>query len=252
MAGDLKLMDKSLFYNAAAAGKWFDCSVNGEPLATYGGSALLDYSIGETPVVPDTFQGVNRTSWNLLENMFHLRDITLTVVFEAHDLRTAKLNRSALNGVLFNRADLYIPDDGFHYDVICTSMGAEELVGIGFNSAQIKSTYTFKGVRRDELKTLTVASGETFYCNSTMPFTDCRLTATVGSSASSYTLGGAIFGSVTAGDVLVFDGIDGKITKNGVNCAASVSWFHFPQLTPGANAITCADTVTVEYYPTYI
>lgn len=245
-------MDKSLFYNAAAAGKWFDCTVNGVPLATYGGAALLDYSIGETQITPDTFQGVNRTSWNLLENMFHLRDITMTVVFEAHDLRTAKLNRSALNGVLFEKADIYIPDDGFHYTVICTSMGAEELVGIGFNSAQVKSTYAFKGVRHDDLKTVTLASGETLYCQSTIPFTDCRLTATVGSSASSYQLGGAIFGSVTAGDVLVFDGIDGKITKNGVNYAASVSWFHFPQLTPGANTITCPDAITVEYYPTYI
>ena len=245
-------MEKSLFYNAQAAGKWFDCTVNGVPLATYGGAALLDYSIGETPVQPDTFQGVNRTSWNLLENMFHLRDISLTIVFEAHDLHEAKANRSALNGVLVHRADLFIPDDGFHYDVICTSMGAEELVGIGYNSAQIKSRYSFKGLRCDTLKTLTLAAGEAFYCHSTMPFTDCRLTATVETSAASYQLGGAIFSNVTSGDVLVFDGIDGKITKNGINCAASVSWFHFPQLTPGENTITCPDAVTVEYYPTYI
>ena len=85
-----------------------------------------------------------------------------------------------------------------------------------------------------------------------MPFTDARLTATVGTSAAAYTLGGATFGSVTAGDVLVFDGIDGKITKNGANAAASVSWTEFPQLVPGKNTITAPDAVTVEYYPTYI
>ena len=232
--------------------KFYDCVVNGKPLATYGGASLLDYSIGETPVTPDTFQGMNRTSWNLLENMFHMRDVSLTVVFEADDLRTAKLNRSALNSVLFNKADLFIPDDGFHYDCICTSTGAEELVGIGNKTAQIKSKYSFKGIRRDSLKTVTLPAGATLYCLSTMPLTDCKLTATVGTTAASYTLGGAVFSSVTAGDVLVFDGIDGKITKNGSNYAASVSWFQFPQLTPGENTITCLDTVTVEYYPTYI
>ena len=232
--------------------KFHDCTVNGVPLATYGGASLLDYSIGETPVSPEMFQGLNRTNWNLLENIFKLRELSLTVIFEAHDLREAKRNRSALNGVLFNKADLFIPEDGFHYDVICTSTGAEELIGIGKNSAQIKSRYTFNGVRRDELKTITLAPGAVVYCLSTMPFTDCRLTATVGSSAASYQLGGAVFSNVTVGDVLVFDGIDGKITKNGYNYADSVSWFHFPQLTPGGNTITCPDSVTVEYYPTYI
>lgn len=245
-------MDKQLFYGPSTIRQFHDCTVNGKPLAEFGGSSLLDYSIGETPVSPELFQGMNRTSWNLLENMFHMREISITVIFEAHDLTEAKRNRSALNGVLFNRADIFIPDDGFHYDVICTSTGTEELVGIGFNSAMIKSRYTFKGVRRDELKTVEVLPGASMFCASTMPFTDCRLTATVGTTAATYQLGGAVFSNVTAGDVLVFDGIDGKITKNGDSYAASVSWFHFPQLTPGENEITCPDAVTVEYYPTYI
>ena len=229
-----------------------DCTVNGVPLATYGGASLLDYTIGETMLNPSLFQGVNRTSWNLLKNIFQMRQITLTIVFEASDLRTAKLNRSALNSVLFGAVDLFIPDDGFHYDAICTSMGAETLVGIGDKTAQVKAEYQFNGIRRDELQTVMLAPGETLYCRSTMPMTDCRLTATVGTTATTYQIGGATFSNVTAGDVVVFDGIDGKILKNGVNYAASVSWLDFPQLTPGENTITCLDTVKVEYFPTYI
>lgn len=232
--------------------KFFDCVVNGKPLSTYGGAALLDYAIGETPVNPVTFQGINRTSWNLLDNFFGMREIALTVIFEAEDLRTAKLNRSALNQSLFGKSELFIPDDGFRYTVVCKSTGTEELIGIGDRSAQVKSTYTFSGIRHDDLKKIVLASGETLYCLSTMPFTDCRLTATVTSAASNYQLGDAVFSSVAAGDVLVFDGIDGKITKSGVNAAASVSWVKFPQLTPGANTIDCVDPVTVEYYPSYI
>ena len=67
-----------------------------------------------------------------------------------------------------------------------------------------------------------------------------------------YPLGGALFSGVSNGDVLVFDGIDGKITKNGANAAASVTWAEFPQLEPGENVITSLDAVTVEYYPTYL
>ena len=229
-----------------------DCTVNGKPLATYGGAALLDYTIGETPLDVTTFHGINRTSWNLLKNMFSMREITLTVVFEGPDLREAKRNRSALNGVLFDKADLFIPDDGFHYSVICTSTGAETLIGQGDKTAQIKSTYAFKGIRHDDLKTVTLPAGETMYCLSTMPLTDCRLSSTVGTSADSYQLGGAEFANVEAGDVLVFDGINGKITKNGVNYAESVAWFDFPSLIPGPNTIDCLDAVTVEYEPTYI
>jgi hypothetical protein len=67
-----------------------------------------------------------------------------------------------------------------------------------------------------------------------------------------YPLGGALFSGVSNGDVLVFDGIDGKITKNGANAAASVTWTEFPQLEPGENVIASLDAVTVEYYPTYL
>ena len=85
-----------------------------------------------------------------------------------------------------------------------------------------------------------------------MPLTDCRLTATVGAATAAYQLGGAVFSNVAAGDVLVFDGIDGKITRNGENDAANVSWAEFPSLVPGWNAIQSVDAVTVEYEPTYI
>lgn len=226
--------------------------INGRPLEVYGGAALLEYSVGETAIKNETFQGINRTSWRLLKAMFTRREIALTFVFTGPDLHAAKLQRSILNGVLFGRSELFISDDGFYYDVVCTSLGAEELVGIGNASAQIKAQYTFEGIRRGPLKTETIAGGSSFWCESTMPFTDCRLTVTVGSSASSYTLDGATFGSVTAGDILVFDGINGEITKNGTNAAATTSWLEFPSLTPGINSVDALDDVTVEYYPTFI
>lgn len=232
----------------------YECglAINGRPLSWYGAMALLDYSIGETELTAETFQGVNRTSWSLLKSFFGRRVISVTILFESRDLHSAKIQRSKLNAELFGRVELFISDDGFFYDCVCTNLGAEEHAGQGERSAQIKATYTFMGVRRSALEKITVPIGGSFYCKSTMPFTDCRLTATVGASVSSYTLGGATWSDVEAGDVLVFDGITGAITRNGQPYAANVNWTNFPALTSGENVNDAADPVVVEYCPTFI
>lgn len=227
--------------------------VNGRPLSDFGGKMLLDYSIGETPLDNSVFQGVNRTSWHLLKSIFGRRSITMTIVFTGETVHEAKLLRSMFNGEIFGKTDLFIHDDGFFYSVTCDSMGPEVIEGIGERTASVKSTYKFTGIRHGELQTETIpAGGGDMLCRSTMPFTDAKLTVTVGTTASYYNFGGASFGPVTAGDVLVFDGIDGKITKNGSNYAASTWWQDFPRLVPGKNHLDALDAITVEYYPAYL
>ena len=225
--------------------------VNGRPLSDFGGQMQLDYSIGETPLDNSVFQGVNRTSWHLLKTIFGRRSITMTIVFTGPSLHEAKIQRSLFNAELFGKAELFISDDGFFYTVSCDSFGNEIVEGIGEKTASIKSTYKFTGIRHAALQTdIIPAGGGTLLCRSTMPFTDAKLTVTVGATASYYNFGGASFGPVTAGDVLVFDGINGKITRNGSNYAASTWWQDFPRLVPGSNWLDALDAITVEYYPT--
>lgn len=234
--------------------KELDLLINGKPLKTFGGSALLDYSIGAVSMETDIFQGINRTGFNVLQQRRQLRPVEISIIFRGADLHDAKAQRSRLNAELTGKAELYIPDDEYYYDVYCDSFGEEEIVGQGEREAAIKCRYAFRGVRRGALVSQAVAPGGTLYCFSTMPLTDCCLTVTAAASYSSFTLGGAVFSSVSSGDVLCFDGMDGKVTKNGVNYAASVSWLRFPQLVPGENTIAATGTapVTVEYYPTYL
>lgn len=229
-----------------------DILINGIPLYQYGGCALLDYAIGETELTNTVFQGINRTSWRMLKATFGQRKITLTIVFTGRTLHEAKLLRSTLNGKLFGRVELFISDDGFFYDAVCESTGTEQLIGSSEREAKIKSEYSFTGMRRDALVRATIQPAGSIFCRSTSPYTDCRLSVTVGSSAAEYALGGAVFKNVSAGDMLVFDGIEGKIMRNGAPYAANVDWLSFPDLRPGFNRITAADPVTVEYYPTYI
>lgn len=230
----------------------YDLLINGKPLDVFGGMALLDYSVGEATLSNATFQGVDRTSWHLLKTIVGRRELRLTLIFTGADLHAAKLRRSYFNGLVCAKTELFIVGDGFFYDAACKSLGVDEIVGQGETEAKIKATYSFDAVRRGPLQKETIAGGGAVFCQSTTPFTDARLTVTVGATASSYTLGGATFGAVEAGDVLVFDGINGAVTVNGVNAAAATSWINFPSLVPGENTITALDPVTVEYFPVFI
>lgn len=230
-----------------------DLMINGVPVNRFCGASLLDYAIGETDLDNATFKGINRTTWILLKSMFGTRKITITLVFKGSDLHAAKVNRSKFNAAVFGKSELFIPDDGFYYSAVCDSLGDEVLVGIGNVEAQIKATYMFTGIRHDALKTVTVEKNEQFLCESTMPFTDCRLTLISTQTVDSYQFAGATWSNIAANDILVFDGINGSITKNGNNYAANVTWTQFPTLTAGMNTIqTDHDNVTVEYYPSYI
>ena len=230
-----------------------DLLINGTPIGTFSGASLLDYTIGETTIDNAVFKGINRTNWVLLKTMFGTRTITLTVIFKGETLHAAKVNRSKFNAAILGKSEIFIPDDGFFYTTSCDSTGDEILVGIGNRESQIKSTYTLTGIRHAEKRTVTVQKNQSLLCESTVPFTDCRLTLTSTQDAASYNFGGAVWANISVGDVLVFDGIDCKITKNGTNYAANVTWMNFPTLTAGLNTIqTDLDDVTVEYYPTYL
>ena len=230
-----------------------DLMINGTPLGTFSGASLLDYTVGETSIDNAIFKGINRTNWVLLKSMFGTRTLTITIIFKGNNLHAAKVNRSKFNAAIFGKSEIYIPDDGFYYTVSCESTGDELLVGIGEREAQIKSTYTLTGIRHGEKRTVTVNKNQSLLCESTVPFTDCKLTLTSTQDVASYNFGGGVWSNITAGDVLVFDGINCRITKNGLNYAANVTWMDFPRLAAGLNTIqTDTDPVTVEYYPTYL
>ena len=63
-------------------------------------------------------------------------------------------------------------------------------------------------------------------------------------------VGSVTFSGIHAGDVVVADGIDGILTVNGSPVVANFT--KLPYLVPGEQTIVCPETLTVEYYPTYI
>ena len=96
--------------------------INGKPLDQYGAAALLDYSVGETAITNETFQGINRSSWHLLKSFFGTRKVTLTIVFTGDRVRTT--------GFVFHLRQFFLQNFVFRCQRLIFKHVAVELFGL--------------------------------------------------------------------------------------------------------------------------
>lgn len=223
--------------------------INGRNVADYG-VLVQSFKVGPTEVVNSLYQGFNRTNFNVLSTQLNMRTITVTLFYKAPTRRELSLIKAKIDAMLLGKTEIWLPD-GFFYTAALTSSGDEQIIGVEYDEQIATCTYTLQGIRHDPLKTVQVASGDPVYCMSTIPRTDCRLTCTASQARASLQMGPVTITNVAKNDVLVADGITGRILQNGALCAGNMSFLHFPYLVPGENTITCPETLTVEYYPTY-
>lgn len=248
-----------------------DIIINGWPLSRWNAESHLDYVIGDVPITNDLFQGINSSDFIMLKKTVGMRTIKINITFNGRDLHEAKVLRSKFNYEAFGKAnqagrnvdgkiELYIPDDGFYYSVTLEKYGNEELVGIGSRNAKVKSEYTFKGFRRGPFVSLGPYSYSDinltrFYCESTVPFTDIKISASK-SGSGSLSIMSCVFTQLPSGsNFVVLDGINKKMTVNGQNWAGKVQFGNWPIFVPGENVVSVGVggyDAYVEYYPTYL
>lgn len=221
--------------------------INDVDIFSYG--ALIEkFTVGGTEIENSIYQGVNRTGFNLLNSRFGMRQISVSIFLSAHDRRSLTLKKSKLDSLMWGKLELAMPD-GFLYTAVLTSAGELTMLGSEGNQVIGLCAYSFTGIQHGELVRHV---GNTVFCESTMPQTDCRLTCTANRAYTSLTIDTVTIRNVAQGDVLVVDGLNGRILQNGGPCSGNMSFLRFPSLTPGENNLTCPLTLTVEYYPTYI
>ena len=223
--------------------------INNMDIADFNARALRDsLKIGGTELSNDSFQGRNRTHFTLMATTYGLKSVGFSLLFTAKYLHKALELKSKCEAQMYGECELYMPD-GFYYRSMLEKIGDADIKGVDGNQVIVECSYSFTGIQHDKLEV--VENGSKFYAKGTMPKMDCILEVTVGADADSYELGGATFGAVVAGDVLVFDGIYKRFLKNGAPTTAT-EWVSFPSITSGLNQITALDTVKVTYYPCYI
>lgn len=220
--------------------------INGVNIADYG-VLVESLKVGAIETQNSVYQGVNRTGFNVLNTIQYMRAINVSLFYSAPTRRELALIKSKLDNMMGGKLELWLPD-GFYYSAYLVSAGEENYLGVERNKVIALCAYQFKGIRHDKLETV---QGNTVVCKSTVPRTDCKLTCTASQDYASLVIDTVTITGVHAGDVLVVDGITGRILQNGALCAGNMSFIHFPFLVPNENTLTCAEDLTVEYYPTY-
>lgn len=224
--------------------------INGVNPEDYGVLPMLEYSVGGTEIENDIFQGRNSSNFNLLAGVFGRKPISFTLVYPGKTHREAKLLRSTVEGWMWGKIELFLPD-GFYYTATLDSIDDGTPEGVEDNQVLISVGYSFSGIQHDPLVTVQNAAAG-FINPGTLPFAGCICSVTASAAADSYQLAGATFQNVTQGEQLTVDGINMRLLRNGAPAPGNVTFIKFPTVTPGENKFSAADPVTVQYYPCYM
>lgn len=220
--------------------------INGTNIADFG-VIVESMKVGAIDTSVSVYQGVNRTNFNVLDTIQYMRPISINLFYSAPTRRELALIKSKIDNMMIGKLELWLPD-GFYYTSHLVSAGEEKYLGVDRNKVIALCSYQFKGIRHDPLETV---QSNTVICKSTVPRTDCRLTCTASQDYAELQIDTVTIKNVHEDDVLVVDGINGRILQNGALCAGNMSFIHFPSLSPEENTLTCPEDLTVEYYPTY-
>lgn len=221
--------------------KWY---ISGHEMSSNGVYIATGYTVTSAPISRSVYSG-GCASYVATKAKIGLKTLKLPVRIVQDTTGKADSTRSwMLSLCLGSEVDIALPN-GKRYVAALTSTGEVEK----FAEGVIDFTLEFAGYQRGELVT---AQTPNVMCFSTAPETPFKITATV-ATAGSFSMAGVTFKKCTVGDVLVIDGLNGKLTKNGLAVLiADTDFVSFPVLSPGQNTVNCTVSATVEYYPIFM
>ena len=212
------------------------------------GALVESLKVGASPVTNHIYQGRNRTNFTELSYEIGMLPLTVSIFFSAGSRRELSVNKSRLDAALIGKPELLLPD-GFYYTASLQSAGELAMLGQEDNQMIALCAYTFTAIRHDALRTVT---GNTFRAEGTAPRMDAKLVCTASQAYSMIQVGTVIFHNVAQGDVLTADGINGRLLINGTPAAQRTTFMRLPFVVPGLQTISCPETLTVSYAPTWV
>lgn len=223
-----------------------DFYLNGKSNEEFNCRLLSSWKVGGVDIERKRMKKVGMVQGFLtMSTEYGLRKIKLPLHFRGDTPEEAHRNLSAFTAEALEDGDLFMPD-GFLYFVSLDSVSEKEEITL--EGCIVECTFEFLGVAHDPKIT---ATGD-FYALGTAPKMAAKFSCTVAETGTNYNLAGVKFNSVTAGDILVIDGLNGLVTRNGNNAFANTDLIEFPTIHPGLNTISCIDTATTEYYPIWV
>lgn len=210
------------------------------------------------------FQGVNRSSMQLLHNRRGVRYMDCKIDFFGRDNYERTLHQSEFEALFIGAEPVAIDIcDGFWYRAILTEIGDT------YTERELITTveYRFQVTRHrgPQIKTQVVPNDATIFCQSNVARTDCVIRVLfdgIGSAVNTVVwLNGLAwsYAPELTGDIIL-DGVNKTFTVNGKNATSNISWKDFPFLVPGANllqvsvdgAVIGRKSAEIIYTPTFL
>ena len=220
--------------------------------------------IGACAVDTGVFQGVDRSSMQLLHNRRGVRYMDCKIDFFGRDNYERTLHQSEFEALFLGSEPVVIDiGDGFWYRAVLTKIGGTS------TECELITTveYRFQVTRHqgDAITAQVIPNDARIYCQSNVPRTDCvvRLLYEGLGNAENLVLqiNGLVFGyaPVLTAD-LVLDGVNKVFTVGGSNVTSQVVWEDFPYLLPGENTLKLSvagvvvskKSAEIVYTPTYL
>ncbi len=217
--------------------------INGKDVSAYGAITLSGYKYTPPKIEQEYFKGRQRTGFTILCRETGMGQLDLTLTFYDRHWRDVTQKKAAFDRICMGEVEISI-GDGYEYRSVLTEIGQSNQR----TRRVLECTYSFDCVRHGPY---VEKHGNTIICESTLPYTDCVLTARVGQDGTNYQMGPVMFDTVYSGQVLTVDGITKRILVGGEPDASGARWLRFPSLEPGENTFSCLDELTVGYYPSY-
>lgn len=144
-----------------------------------------------------------------------------------------------------------VDNESFEYVAILTAFDFSE-TGVDFyNQVEL----TFSAVKRLPLVVMTFESGEGMFQNVGNVSSGVIFGITPNNDIETFTINDIVIKNLSSGHKFIIDGLNGKVTCNGINRFLDTNLIDFPKVSPGENIIYVSNNdviVEVSYYPTFL
>lgn len=202
-----------------------------------------DWTVKRDSLTQPYLQSANTQSFVTGSAKLALKKITFTLDYtgDNKDDSRAQLELLMVSGPI----EIYGPD-GRNYKCVLQEFGEENRMDF---SDAVSVPYTFYGYAHGYRITVPDAWGG-FWCYSTVPYTDCIISAT---SRNTSTMVAEInFTNINVGDQIVIDGENHVVTINGENGMLKCDMTEFPKIKPQSNALESSEHMKLSYIPVFM
>ena len=223
------------------------CFLDGKDAYIDFNADLKTFQVIPGKISSDYSKGIGRSDFNLFH--YESEPMALTIEFYVGGASEEETQSNISN--LLNTAKQCIirkENDVFEYASVLTEQESEDTEVEPYYLVTCK----FVTIRRKPIVRIMLEQSSIIFNDGNTSSGMCiQITPT--KNIETYTIAGASIFGLRAGTTYIIDGMQGRVTANGVNYFSHTDIIEFPKIKPGKNEITMSEDmpVTISFYPVF-